>query len=209
MKARRKPGPKPKAGIRDKLLDAGLQRIATEGYAASGISEIADAASVAKGSFYHYFDSKEAFGAAAADSYFQKHWVVLQNIFSDERREPIERLRAYFDGRIDAFRRAGFVRGCMLGNLGLEVSDHSSLIRERLDIHFQQWSDLFTRCIAEAQRRGSIVNTLPASTLGRHLVSSWEGAILRMRVEKSDQALLEFVDLTFNHLLACPRTARI
>lgn len=204
MSERRKPGPKPKPDVKAKLLDAGLKVIASEGYAASGISDIAEAAEVAKGSFYHYFDSKEAFGAAAADSYFERHWAILSEIFSDAQREPLARLRAYFDGRIEAFRRVGFVRGCMLGNLGLEVSDHSDLIRSRLDAHFGRWSDLFAACIEEAQHQGAVTDAVPAATLGRHLVTGWEGALLRMRVEKNDRALMEFVDLTFNQLL-CPR----
>jgi len=200
MTEARKPGPRPKPGVKEKLLDAGLKAIAANGYAATGISDISAAAVVAKGSFYHHFDSKEAFGAAAADSYFENHWTFLFTVLTDPQRGPVERLRAYFMARIEVFGKREFNRGCMLGNLGLEVSDHSALIRSRLDAHFQRWSDLVTSCIEEAQREGEISEGLSAKALGRHLVSSWEGAILRMRVEKSDRALHEFMEFTFNHL---------
>lgn len=201
MTAVRKPGPKPKAGTREKLLSAGLRVIEGNGYAATGISDISDAAEVAKGSFYHHFESKEIFGAAAVDEYFENHWIFLTSILENPEMAPVDRLRAYFAARIEAFRTAGFNRGCMLGNLGLEVSDHSDMIRARLDAHFQRWSDLVTSCIEEAQQLGTVSSAQPAKQLGRFLVSSWEGAILRMRVEKSDRALLEFVDFTFEHLL--------
>ncbi|WP_321927579.1 TetR/AcrR family transcriptional regulator [Paraburkholderia guartelaensis] len=201
MKAARKPGPRAKAGVREKLLNAGMTVIEGNGYAATGISDIADAAEVAKGSFYHYFDSKETFGAAAADTYFENHWVFLTGVLEDRKLEPIERLLTYFTLRIDAFRNDGFNRGCLLGNLGLEVSDHSAVIRGHIDAHFQRWSDLVATCIEEAQRLGATSSALSANALGRHIVSSWEGAILRMRVEKSDRALIEFVEFTFNHLL--------
>jgi|SRR6266702_1551945 len=197
----RKPGPKAKPGVKSRLIDAGLKVIGAGGYAATGISDISDSASVAKGSFYHYFESKEAFGAAAVDSYFEKHRPYLLSILTDERHEPVERLRRYFQARIEHFREIGFVGGCMLGNLGVEVSDHSDVIRSRLDVQFQQWSDLFTSCIEEGQRRGSISDSLSAISLGRYLVSSWEGAILRTRVEKTDRAFHEFLEFTFGRVL--------
>ena len=49
---------------RRQLLDAGRSLIAAKGVAGLRIQEITEAADVALGSFYNYFESKEAFGAA-------------------------------------------------------------------------------------------------------------------------------------------------
>lgn len=194
-------GPKPKPGVRENLLQTGLRALHAEGYAASGIQSIVEAAHIPKGSFYNHFASKEAFGAEVTDAYFDRGLGKLQDFLCDPKVAPLKRLEAYFDDRIEAFRTAQFTRGCLLGNLAAEVADHSSLIRERLVQHLGGWSKFFEDCIAEAQDRGTIRNKLPAALLGRFVLNSWEGALLRMRAEKSDKALLEFKKVIFRALL--------
>jgi TetR/AcrR family transcriptional repressor of nem operon len=194
-------GPKPKPGVRENLIQTGLRAIHTEGYAASGIQSIVEAANIPKGSFYNHFESKEAFGAEVTDAYFERGLGKLQDILCNPKVAPIKRLEAYFDDRIEAFRTAQFSRGCLLGNLAAEVADHSTLIRGRIAHHLGGWSRFFEDCIAEAQKRGTIRNQLPAALMGRFLLNSWEGALLRMRAEKSDSPLLEFKKVIFGALL--------
>ena len=194
-------GPKPKPGTRENLIQTGLRMLHTDGYSASGIQSIVDAADIPKGSFYNYFASKEAFGAEVTDAYFVRGLGKLRDFFCDADVAPLQRLEAYFDDRIEAFRAAKFTRGCLLGNLTAEVADHSTVIRGRLVEHFGGWSRFFEECIAEAQEQGAIRNQLPAALLGRFVLNSWEGALLRMRAEKTDAPLKEFKKVIFGVLL--------
>lgn len=171
------------------------------GYAATGIKDIVDAAEVPKGSFYNHFESKENFGKEVVDYYFDSGLADLRARLENGDIPPLERLRTYFDDRIRGFQATGYVRGCMLGNLSLEVADHSVCIRERLAAHFRTWSGLFEACIAEAQKTGAIDNRLPAPVLAQFLLNSWEGALLRMRVVKNDAPLKEFVEVVFGSIL--------
>lgn len=198
-KARR--GPKPKLDTRENLIRAGTRLLHETGYSATGIKDIVDAAKVPKGSFYNHFPSKEAFGAEALDFYFGRGLPVMREMLGDEGVPPLDRLKIYFDQRIQRFAASGFVRGCLMGNLSLEVADHSALIRERLTSHFQVWAQLFEDCIAQAQAAGSVRNNLPAALLAQYLLDSWEGALIRMRVEKSVAPLERFVAVTFKSLL--------
>ena len=172
-----------------------------EGFTASGIQRIVEAAEIPKGSFYSHFASKEAFGAEVTDAYFDRGLGKLRDFLCDPRVAPIKRLEAYFDDRIEALRAAKFTRGCLLGNLTAEVADHSALIRGRLVRHLGGWSRFFEDCIAEAQKQGTMRSQLPAALLGRFVLNSWEGALLRMRAEKSDTPLLEFKKVIFGALL--------
>lgn len=171
------------------------------GYTATGIKDIVDAAEVPKGSFYNHFESKEAFGKEVVDFYFDSGLIELRALLGNESIPPLERLRTYFDERIRGFKAAGYVRGCMLGNFSLEVADQSAPIRDRLAAHFRTWSGLFETCITDAQNTGAIGNPLAASLLAQFLLNSWEGALLRMRVEKSDAPLNEFTEVVFGSLL--------
>jgi TetR/AcrR family transcriptional regulator, transcriptional repressor for nem operon len=194
-------GPKPKPHTRDNLVRVGTQMFHEAGYSATGIQEVVDGAKVPKGSFYNYFESKEAFAKDVIDSYFDAGLVELRALLCNEEIAPLKRLRNYFEEMIRGFRAVGYVRGCMLGNLSLEIADQSAPIRDRLALHFRTWSGLFEKCIAEAQSTGAITNQQQASFLAQFLLNSWEGALLRMRVEKSDAPLKQFVLVVFGSLL--------
>lgn len=74
-------------------------------------------------------------------------------------------------------------------------------MRERLCAHCRTWSGLFEDCIEEAQKTRAIRNPLPAAVLAPFLLNSWEGALLRMRAEKSDVPLNQFIKVVFESLL--------
>ncbi|HVJ55715.1 MAG TPA: TetR family transcriptional regulator C-terminal domain-containing protein [Aliidongia sp.] len=194
-------GPKPRPDTRSNLIQAGLQMIHADGYAATGIQSIVERADIPKGSFYNHFASKEAFGAEVIDAYSARGQEKLRTFLSNADMAPLARLEAYFDDRIEAFRAANYIRGCLLGNFSAEAADHSTLIQERLDKHFGAWSGLFENCIAEGQRQGAISDQFPAALLARFVMNSWEGALLRMRAERSDAPLLEFKAVVFGKLL--------
>jgi TetR/AcrR family transcriptional repressor of nem operon len=200
-------GPKPKLDTRDNLIRAGLKTIHAGGFAATGIQDIVDIAEVPKGSFYNHFASKEAFGAEVIDTYSTLGQERLRSFLSNPDLPPLARLEAYFDHRIEAFVANGFARGCLMGNFSAEAADHSELIREHLVTQWNAWSEIFENCIAEAQREGAIDNCMSAALLARFLFNSWEGALLRMRVEKSSAALIEFKDVIFGTVLV-PRQNR-
>jgi TetR/AcrR family transcriptional regulator, transcriptional repressor for nem operon len=197
-----KPGPKPKPDTRNNLVQAGLRLFHAEGYAATGIQTIVESVGVPKGSFYNHFESKEVFAAAVIDAYFERSEERLRTFLCESDISPLARLEAYFDDRIKTVKAAGFIRGCLMGNFSAEAADHSALMRGRLVMHFGAWSNFFENCISEAQQQGAISDQFPAALLGRFVLNSWEGALLRMRVEKSAAPLSEFKKIVFEKLLA-------
>lgn len=194
-------GPKPKPGTRDNLIQAGLKLIHAEGYSASGIQSVVERADVPKGSFYTYFASKEAFGTEVIDAYSDGGLAKLRSFLGNTDLTPRARLEAYFDDRIAAFRASNFSRGCLLGNFSAEAADHSALIREQLAKHFKSWSAVFAQCISDGQKIGEISAEFSAISLADFLLNSWEGALLRMRADKSDAALTEFKKIVFGGLI--------
>jgi TetR/AcrR family transcriptional repressor of nem operon len=195
-------GPKPKIDTRSNLIQVGLKMVHQEGYTATGIQSIVEGAGVPKGSFYNHFTSKETFGAEVIDAYFDRNEDKLRSFLCNPDVAPLTRLEAYFDDRIEAFRAIRFTKGCLLGNFSAEAADHSALLREHLVKQFGAWSRFFENCIAEAQGQGTISNQFPAALLGRFLLNSWEGALLRMRVEKGEAPLIDFKEVVFGSLLA-------
>src|ERR1700739_1741607 len=112
-----------KPNVREQLLEAGLRVFHERGFNASGVQEITEAAGVPKGSFYNHFKSKEALGAAALDRYWQQGASAGLRVLEDTEVPPCERLHRHFAAMAENMAKRGYRGGCLIGNLGAELSD--------------------------------------------------------------------------------------
>ncbi|TKB23927.1 MAG: TetR family transcriptional regulator, partial [Mesorhizobium sp.] len=95
-----------------------------------------------------------------------------------------------------------WARGCMIGNLSLETAAHSEALRLQLVAIFERWRKPFAECIAEGQAAGDITDAFDAEDLADFLLSSWQGAMLRMKVERSPEPLERFKNIVFKTVFA-------
>ena len=186
---------------RRKLLDAGLAEFHACGFHATGVDQIAKAANVPKGSFYNHFASKQAFGAQVVDCYFERHLVKLHAFLLDANVAPHKRLENYFDERIAFFAESGGRKGCLMGNMSLELADTEEAVRSRLAERFDEWSLLFRECLTQSQRQGEINKNHDVDALAEFILNSWEGAILRMKVNRSTAPLKTASSFIFHSIL--------
>jgi TetR/AcrR family transcriptional repressor of nem operon len=191
-----------KANVRERLLDAGLETLHRRGFIGCGVQEITEAAGVPKGSFYNHFESKEALGAAVLDRYWQQRADTSLRILDDAKIRPRERLRSYFAAMAAKMAKRGYTGGCLIGNLGAELSDQSKLVSDRLAAVFDGWTEAVETCIRDGQRDGEIGADCDAAILASFLINAWEGAVLRAKVEKNGAPFVEFNQIVFGKLLA-------
>lgn len=186
---------------RHHIIETGADLIGQKGFGATGINAVLTAAGVPKGSFYHYFSSKNDFGLAVIDSFAEEYDATLDRILNDSRRSCVDRLRAYFDTGFETMTSCEYTRGCLIGNLGQELAGQSEAFRTRLDKVFSGWEKRFERCIAEAQTAGDIDAHVDPADAASFLLSGWEGAILRSKVLKSTEPMERFVRVFFKQCL--------
>ncbi|WP_122870742.1 TetR/AcrR family transcriptional regulator, partial [Pseudomonas viridiflava] len=134
----RRPGRPPKVDrdnleTRETLLRRGLEVLTEQGFSATGIDYILKEIGVPKGSFYHYFPSKEAFGRAVLDEYCRYFAQRLDRWFLDESLSPLERLVGFVQSAKAGMARHDYRRGCMVGNLGQEICLLPEAFREVLE----------------------------------------------------------------------------
>ncbi|MEU9364322.1 TetR/AcrR family transcriptional regulator [Streptomyces avermitilis] len=168
------------SNAREKILAAAQSLIELRGYSALGTAEICKVAGVPKGSFYYFFESKEALALAVLD----EHWATQRRewtrILSGDT-EPLQRLRQLFE-ETEAGQRAGqqscgTVSGCMFGNLTLEMSNQTEAIRERLQQIFDAQVDMVEEVISGAQERGEVAVS-DTHEAARSVVAQLEGQVL-------------------------------
>lgn len=183
--------------LKENILDAGLRVMLRKGYAASSVRDVVAEAGVPQGSFTNHFRSKEAFSSEVLDRYFEHVRELVSLALDDKSLTPRQRLQRYLDiitGRLEA---DGFERGCLIGDFSLEAAPMSEMIRTRLSEIFLEWRGSFAACIREAQSIGEIDATFAPDDLADFLLASWEGAILRMKVERTATPLERFKQITF------------
>jgi TetR/AcrR family transcriptional repressor of nem operon len=186
-----------KPSHREAILNAGLKVMFQSGYQGATVRDICAAASAPQGSFTNHFRSKEAFAQEVLDRYFANLQGVVKKALDDKSLTPRQRLKRYLDIISGVLAGAKWNRGCLIGDFSLEATSQSKLLRQRLEAIFQEWRAPFASCIAEAQAIGEIDSTFDPMDLAEFLLASWEGAILRMKVERSPAALDRFKSIVF------------
>jgi len=187
---------------RDHLLEIGAEAIAAKSFAGCGLAEILERAGVPKGSFYHYFPSKEDFGIALIEKEAAGWLEKVRPIAGDRRHTPVARLRAVFEMVRDECSANGPARPCLVQKLALEISQLSEPVQAAVRCAYKQWHALLAQMILEAQSAGEVSRSREAELLASLLATAWEGAMLRTQVENSVQAMDELLEFTFETLLA-------
>ncbi len=183
--------------LREDILNAGLKVMFRAGYLGASVRDICAAADAPQGSFTNHFRSKEAFVEEVLDRYFANLKTVVSEALNDKSRTPRQRLKRYLDIISGKLQGAKWNRGCLIGDLSLEASLQSKVLRKRLEEIFCEWRTPFAKCIAEAQAAGEIDSKFEPIDLAEFLLASWEGAILRMKVDGGPAALDRFKNIVF------------
>ncbi|MGE4545100.1 MAG: TetR family transcriptional regulator C-terminal domain-containing protein [Pedobacter sp.] len=188
---------------KDDIVQAGLDIMLSRGFNATGVEAILKQANVPKGSFYNFFSSKEDFALAVIDRFVVEIYSsVFQPILEDDSLPPLQRIRKCFESLTSRFENNDCSKGCLIGNLSLEMSDQYERIRQHLDLTLQRWADVFISLLLQAQREKAIAADLDAETLAENMIASFEGALLRAKVKKSSAPLKNFIHLYFDKFLA-------
>jgi TetR/AcrR family transcriptional repressor of nem operon len=201
--------PMGRPSLRDQILRAGLPVMFRSGYHAASVRDICAAARAPQGSFTNHFRSKEAFAVEVLDQYFDYLKGLMRQALNDETLTPRHRLKRYLDIITGKLERDRWMIGCLIGDFSLQVTSHSNLLRKRLDAIFKEWRALFASCIAAAQCAGEVDSDFDAEDLAEFLLTSWQGAILRMKVERSPAALERFKTIVFATVFRQPSTSSI
>ncbi|EIZ8991923.1 TetR/AcrR family transcriptional regulator [Cronobacter sakazakii] len=178
----------PEHDTREHLLATGEQLCLQRGFTGMGLSELLKTAGVPKGSFYHYFRSKEAFGVAMLERHYARYQTCLEQHF-DPAGPAREQLIAWFEQTLHHYCQTGKMMDCLTVKLSAEVCDLSEDMRGALDKGAAQVIAL----LAEALERGRDAEALTFSGSAQQraqvLYVLWLGASLQAKVSRSGAPL--------------------
>jgi TetR/AcrR family transcriptional regulator, transcriptional repressor for nem operon len=190
-----------KSNKRELILNEALDSLHRRGYQATGLKDLLDRIQIPKGSFYHFFQSKEHLGLEVIKTYGEFSAKQWQKSFDELDGSAEERLTHYFKSLIQYFIKQDYGKGCLLGNFSLEMSDKSVEIRNLVN----QSLDIFAKTIAKVLAKDRGLNAKPNKTenlLADLIVEAWEGALIRMKSSKNKKPLEQFVEFSLPRILA-------
>jgi TetR/AcrR family transcriptional repressor of nem operon len=178
---------------REALVRCGVEVLTEQGFNSAGIDGVLARVGVPKGSFYYYFSSKEAFGHAVIDCYAAYFARRLDRCFLDATLPPLARLEAFVEQAKLGMARFDFKRGCLIGNLGQEVSVLPEGYKARLDDILCDWQDRLEVCLETAVAAGDVSATANCKEWAAFFWIGWEGAVLRARLAGNAEPLSIFI----------------
>lgn len=182
---------------REKLLDVGERAFRTTSFSESGINEILSESGVPKGSFYHHFPSKEAFGIAVADRYNEQQIEAARLCLEDPSLPHIDRLRRFFEQARSEMASRKFQQGCLMCNLATELADERPAFQAALDAHWSGMTAVLAECLENIDLSDIGLQHLTPAQAADWLMNAWSGALTRMKVRGNDEPLALFMQTVF------------
>jgi len=177
---------------RSSLIREAKTLMLAKGYSGTTVHEICKAAAVSKGSFYHFFHSKEQLGLAVLEEYFSSTFQSLMNGPFVEIDDPIQRALALIE-HAEAISDDIWAEGCLLGSFAVDLSQASPKIREQISIRFLRLEREFAQ-IFEAAGLGKSGDDTPApEELAGHFIAAVEGSIVLAKAHNDSKCIARTV----------------
>lgn len=185
---------------RQLILASGRALILGKGFTAVGLNEILTSVGVPKGSFYHYFKSKEQFGNALLEDYFASYLQRLELTLQDNNQTASSRLLSFFEAWLDSQSSDHTADKCLVVKLSAEVTDLSETMRVTLNSGTAAVIQRLTAAVEQGIAQGEFSSALDANKLTAEIYFMWIGATLLTKVSRTREHLQRAMSATQDRL---------
>ncbi|MFT6448061.1 MAG: TetR/AcrR family transcriptional repressor of nem operon [Oleispira sp.] len=188
---------------REALIEAGIAQLSEHGYHGTGIKQILDEVSVPKGSFYNFFDSKEAFVAEVIGHYSGNLLSQLNDFIEGEGKSlsPVEQLRSIYRYSLKQYASHEFKKSCLVGSIATEISAESEMCRIELERAMKKWLKFFSVIFTEAQTQQLVRDDISPADMAAVYWAAWEGALIKMKMSADTKPVKKIMELMIETLL--------
>lgn len=203
------------AETRRKLIEAAVGLMLRQGYGATSVDGICEAAGVTKGSFFHHFESKEAIALAGVEWWGRMGTELYAEAWRDDRADPLDQLRAMLEIMISFTGRPGMPCVCMVGMMSQELAQTTPAVREACARELQVWTGNVARLLTAAKVKHRPAVDFDPEAAAWFLNSLWQGSMLIGKT-RGNQSMIagnvrmarSWVDSLFKAPAKAPRTAK-
>lgn len=174
---------------KEALLRSGVELLTEKGFNNTGLDEILKRVNVPKGSFYHYFKNKEAFGEAVIDNYSNYFVKKLTHHLIDSKLPALEALQSFMENAMQGMDRFDYKRGCLIGNMSQELGGTNENYRSKLESVFIIWQKHIENNLNQAKLEGTLSEKVDSAQLANFFWIGWEGAVMHSKLTKNKQPM--------------------
>ena len=200
-KPRRTAPQHPSGSTRDRIVEAGRYLFWEKGYAATGLAEILDRADANSGSFYHFFESKDALLRAVLELYVEALEPQIVAPAWEATEDPIGRVFALLGGYRQRLLGTECRYGCPLGRLAFEIDPENTPAHELIALNFKNGKKAIEACV----RAAGLPRPVDVATL---ILTVMEGGVMQSRAYRSIEPFDACVRQLRLHLAALAGTPR-
>jgi TetR/AcrR family transcriptional repressor of nem operon len=160
---------------KEEIIRIGIELFRKQGYNRTSMNDLAMACGLQKGSFYHYFSSKEALMSSILDTLYQYYRNKIFSLAFDQSQTPLLRMETFFKKQEPVFTQD--LTGCLFGNITLETISMEEEFKSVIQAFFSDWIEAFKQIFLDDGN-----NEDESLMLARQSVMEIEGALMMMRV---------------------------
>lgn len=174
---------------KEQLLKTGMRLFFERGYHGTPVDVLLAESGVPKGSFYHHFGSKEAFGVAVVTEYYNFQMLTLDSWISRDELNALQKILGYVTALSNMFKRSGYKSACLIGKFSLELGPSSESFRILLADMFLAWKKKVEILVSDGQHDLLITRSLSADRLAEAILVTIQGGLALSLVFQSGQTL--------------------
>jgi TetR/AcrR family transcriptional repressor of nem operon len=188
--------PREGSDTRRTILDTAQRIMGGKGFSAVGLNEILSTAEVPKGSFYHYFESKDALGEELLKTYFEDYLAEMDRTLAMPGQSAAQRLMNYWLQWTQTQQSLDCQGKCLAVKLGAEVSDLSESMRQALKAGTAEIIGRLARTIDAGLADGSLEVHGTADETAQNLYQLWLGASVMAKIVRNAQPFEAALQMT-------------
>jgi TetR/AcrR family transcriptional repressor of nem operon len=174
---------------REKILDAAQRLMLTKGYTATTVNEICREAGLTKGSFFHYFESKEGLGITALNRFASNMFMMMKDAEFNRSEDPLARIYGFLDFTIGLVMDPVIPKSCLIGNFSQELSETHPEIRSLCASYFARWTDTLKKDLDEAKTRHAPQVSFDTQSLASHFIATIEGSLILAKANQNTKVI--------------------
>jgi len=185
--------PRKSSQTRQKLISQGMELLKLKGYHGTGIKEILNCVNVPKGSFYNFFQSKEKYVAEIIENYNTGLLKEIDDFIEKSSENPLDKIFKAYSYVLKEIETTGLT-GCLVGNLAAELGDSSNECLNQMKNGVGLWKSRFADLFEQAQTQNLVRKDISAEDMADIFWNSWQGGLLRMKIEGNTKQLKLMLD---------------
>ncbi|MEM9203905.1 MAG: TetR family transcriptional regulator [Actinomycetota bacterium] len=179
---------------KQRLLTAAHRLMYARSYEAVGVAELCREAGVQKGSFYHFFASKQDLAIEMLDASWRRtRRAVFATAFGDDARTAAESIAHYGELLADHLRvgrdEVGVIAGCRFGNFAVELSAHDDGVRAKIEEIFAEMASIIEAAIATGKAAGNVRADLDPTQAAADILAVMEGLMVMAKAQQDPAPL--------------------